>query len=58
MSTHTHTPHVLPLRIYWSVFFALVIGTLLCTTYSAAAACCGGSRRAMNSIRYGFHSLA
>ena len=26
--------------------------------YSAAAACCGGSRLAMSSIRYGFHSLA
>jgi cytochrome c oxidase subunit IV len=34
MSTHTHTPHVLPLRIYWAVFIALVVGTLL-TVWSA-----------------------
>jgi cytochrome c oxidase subunit 4 len=34
MSTHTHTPHVLPLRVYWGVFFALVIGTVV-TVWSA-----------------------
>jgi cytochrome c oxidase subunit 4 len=34
MSTHTHTSHVLPLRVYWGVFFALVFGTLL-TIWSA-----------------------
>ena len=40
MSTHshtpsdTHTPHVLPLPIYWGVFFALVVGTLV-TVWSA-----------------------
>lgn len=36
MSTHTHahTPHVLPLRIYWGVFFALVVGTVV-TVWSA-----------------------
>jgi cytochrome c oxidase subunit 4 len=32
--SQTHTPHVLPLRIYWGVFFALVVGTLL-TVWSA-----------------------
>jgi cytochrome c oxidase subunit IV len=36
--THAHTHltehHVLPLRIYWAVFFALVIGTVV-TVWSA-----------------------
>jgi cytochrome c oxidase subunit 4 len=34
MSAHTHTSHVLPLRIYWGVFMALVVGTLV-TVWSA-----------------------
>ena len=40
MSTHSHSesdknvPHVLPLPIYWGVFFALVVGTLV-TVWSA-----------------------
>ncbi|MBL8858407.1 MAG: cytochrome C oxidase subunit IV family protein [Planctomycetes bacterium] len=34
MSTHTHTPHVLPLRVYWGVFTVLVFGTLI-TVWSA-----------------------
>lgn len=29
-----HTPHVLPLSVYWGVFLALVVGTLL-TIWSA-----------------------
>ena len=29
MSTHTHSNHVLPLSVYWGVFFALIIGTVL-----------------------------
>lgn len=35
MSNHAHnTPHVLPLSVYWGVFLALVVGTLV-TVWSA-----------------------
>jgi len=29
MSTHSHSNHVLPLSVYWGIFFALIVGTVL-----------------------------